>query len=209
MYLSVVKKLAKKLMDVFGDCWLVDWSNDCLDDVWTVRLGFADVNNVFEKEEFDEIAERLIELENIDEAEKDIGGEKSDKIPENGIKIWLDDIREAPEGFKWFKSVNDFIDWCHERNIGLILECNSGRYVDDLFLEQGPDAFARYREGKGAVNVSREDQAKRIREQFFIANGEDLYRSDVNKISFVLRNYQDHQKRRRRLICNDLCQEVA
>ncbi len=84
------------------------------------------------------------------------------------------------------------VDWCHERNIGLILECNSGRYVDDLFLEQGPDAFARYREGKGAVNVSREDQAKRIREQFFIANGEDLYRSDVNKISFVLRTYQDH-----------------
>lgn len=46
--------------------------------------------------------------------EKDIGGEKSDKIPENGIKIWIDDIREAPAGFKWFKSVNEFIDWCHE-----------------------------------------------------------------------------------------------
>lgn len=53
---------------------------------------------------------------NIDEADKDIGGEKSDEIPDSGIKIWIDDIREAPEGFKWFKSVNDFIDWCHERN---------------------------------------------------------------------------------------------
>ena len=29
----------------------------------------------------------------IDEAEKEIGGEKSDDIPENGIKIWIDDIR--------------------------------------------------------------------------------------------------------------------
>ena len=84
------------------------------------------------------------------------------------------------------------VDWCRERNIGIILECNPGRFYDSVFLEQGPDAFARYREGKGAKDVDRSQQRKRIQEQFIYAEGEDLYRSDVNKISFVLRTYQDH-----------------
>ncbi len=84
------------------------------------------------------------------------------------------------------------VDWCKHRNLGVILECNSGRYFDDVFLEQGPDAFARYSEGKGAKNVDREGQRKRIQEKFIYATGEDLYREDVNKISFVLGTYQDH-----------------
>ena len=84
------------------------------------------------------------------------------------------------------------IDWCGERHIGYILEANSGRYYDDTFLEQGPDAFARYAEGKGAQHVDREKQKDRIREQFIYVSGEDAYRDDVNKISFVLRTYQDH-----------------
>ena len=84
------------------------------------------------------------------------------------------------------------VDWCRERHLGIILECNSGRYYDDTFLEQGPDAFARYSEGKGAKSVNRDDQRKRIRKQFIYAEGEDLYRTDVNKISFVLSTYQDH-----------------
>ncbi len=91
-----------------------------------------------------------------------------------------------------YEQTKRVVDWCTERKLGIILECNSGRYVDPIFLEQGPDAFARYREGKGAVNVSREDQAKRIREQFFIVEGDERYRDDVNKISFVLSSYQDH-----------------
>lgn len=44
----------------------------------------------------------------IDEAEKDIGGEKyemSGEMP--GKKLWIDDIRPAPEGFHWVKSTNE------------------------------------------------------------------------------------------------------
>ena len=84
------------------------------------------------------------------------------------------------------------VDWCNGRNIGFILECNSGRYVDPLFLEQGPDAFVRYREGKGTGVTTKQEQLDRIRKQFFIVDGEERYRDDVNKISFVLRSYQDH-----------------
>lgn len=84
------------------------------------------------------------------------------------------------------------VDWCTERHIGFILECNSGRYVDPVFLEQGPEAYVRYRAGKGTGNTTPEEQLERIKKQYFIVSGDERYRDDVNKISFVLRTYQDH-----------------
>ena len=90
------------------------------------------------------------------------------------------------------EQVRHVIDWCRARHIGFVLEANSARYYDDAYLEQGPDANARYREGKGAKNVDREAQKKRIQEQYVYTLYEDAVRDDVNKISFVLRTYQDH-----------------
>jgi Cof subfamily protein (haloacid dehalogenase superfamily) len=84
------------------------------------------------------------------------------------------------------------VDWCTERNMGIILECNSGRYVDPIFMEQGPEAFVRYKEGKGAANASPEAERQRIKENFIYVEGDDRYRDDVNKISFVLHSFQDH-----------------
>ena len=83
-------------------------------------------------------------------------------------------------------------EWCRSRGIGFILEANSGRYYDDNFLEQGPDAYVRYREGKGTGITSLQEQRERIQREFFYVSGEDAWREDVNKISFVLRTYQDH-----------------
>ena len=83
-------------------------------------------------------------------------------------------------------------DWCRERNIGVILECNSGRYIDPIFMDQGPEAFARYKEGKSGGHADREAIRKNLLNSFIYAEGDDLYRDDVNKISFVLRTYQDH-----------------
>lgn len=40
-YLCLVRKLLEKLVGVckpFEDAWLIDWDNDCADDVWTLRL---------------------------------------------------------------------------------------------------------------------------------------------------------------------------
>lgn len=34
----------------------------------------------------------------------------------NAEKIWVDDVRPAPEGYRWFKSTDDFIEWY--RDIG-------------------------------------------------------------------------------------------
>ena len=41
IYLAIVKKFISKLLEdkrMFTDSWLIDWSNDCCDDVWTLRF---------------------------------------------------------------------------------------------------------------------------------------------------------------------------
>ena len=43
-YLSLVRKFLSKILDYNNgkfcrDVWLIDWDNDCADDVWTLRLG--------------------------------------------------------------------------------------------------------------------------------------------------------------------------
>lgn len=43
-YLALVKKFLLKLLEYdngsfFNDVWMIDWDNDCCDDVWTLRLG--------------------------------------------------------------------------------------------------------------------------------------------------------------------------
>ena len=45
-YLALVKKFLLKLLDYdnggfFKDVWMVDWNNDCCDDVWTLTLGIT------------------------------------------------------------------------------------------------------------------------------------------------------------------------
>lgn len=88
------------------------------------------------------------------------------------------------------------VDWCTERKLGIILESNAGRFVDQNLLDQGPYAFARYVQGKSAAAIDIEKQKKyqseRIRKQFFFVEGDERYRTDVNKVSFVLSSYQDH-----------------
>jgi Cof subfamily protein (haloacid dehalogenase superfamily) len=83
-------------------------------------------------------------------------------------------------------------DWCRKRNIGVILECNSGRYIDPIFMDQGPEAFARYKEGKSGGHADREAIRKNLLNSFIYAEGDDLYRDDVNKISFRLNSWQDY-----------------
>ena len=61
-YCAVVKKLAKKLYDRFGHVWLVDWKNDCCDDVWTLRIAFEDERDKEGEETRSEIYDELMRL---------------------------------------------------------------------------------------------------------------------------------------------------
>lgn len=40
------------------------------------------------------------------------------------VSIWLDDVRECPTGFLWFRSVGGFVNWC--------LHCHGGMDFSDV-----------------------------------------------------------------------------
>ncbi len=82
------------------------------------------------------------------------------------------------------------VDWCSARQIGFYLESNSGLYMNDLMAEQGPRTIALYARGKGADAAAADAAAQSFLGSMICTD--DLYRDDVNKISFILRTYQDH-----------------
>ena len=103
------------------------------------------------------------------------------------------------------EDVKHIVDWCNERHLGFYLEANSGMYCNDYMLEQGPETMIKYAQGKGADLSKAKESSKKFMDGFIHLQGEDLYRDDVNKISFILSSYQDHldsQKEFPHLIAN-------
>lgn len=79
------------------------------------------------------------------------------------------------------------VDWLHGRGLEFYLECNSGLYASENFEEAAQDSIRRYAKSKGA------DGPLTVRSVFpnMIFGGE-LYREDLNKVSFLLSGYQDY-----------------
>ncbi len=90
------------------------------------------------------------------------------------------------------EEVKHIVDWCNERQLGFYLEANSGMYCNDYMLTQGPATMIKYATGKGAPIEAAKQSAAGFVGGFTHLTGEDLYRDDVNKISFILSSYQDH-----------------
>lgn len=90
------------------------------------------------------------------------------------------------------EDVKHIVDWCNDRHLGFYLEANSGMYCNDYMLEQGPTTMTKYALGKGADLSKAHEIAEHFVGDFIHLQGEDLYRDDVNKISFILSEYQDH-----------------
>lgn len=90
------------------------------------------------------------------------------------------------------EDVRHIVDWCNERHLGFYLEANSGMYCNSYMLEQGPRIMMQYAKGKGASEEVAEQTANAFISGFIPTVGDDLYRDDVNKISFILSSYQDH-----------------
>lgn len=84
------------------------------------------------------------------------------------------------------------VDWCNDRPLGFYLESNAGMFCNDYMLEQGPQTMVRYAQGKGATLEDAKDSSATFLNQMIHLQGDDLYRDDVNKISFILSDYQDH-----------------
>jgi len=78
------------------------------------------------------------------------------------------------------------VDWLHERKLEFYLESNNGLFASERFETEGAPVMEEYSRRKGRKPIT-------VREAFpdMIFGGE-LYRDDVNKISFILSSYQDH-----------------
>ena len=81
------------------------------------------------------------------------------------------------------------VDWLHERKLEFYLECNEGLFGSEHFETAGEPVIQMYSRRKGA----KDSGLQTVREAFpDMVFGADLYRNDVNKISFILNSYEDY-----------------
>jgi len=81
------------------------------------------------------------------------------------------------------------VDWLNDRGLCFYLESNNGLFASETFATDALGAFRSYARGKGAPNADQMEVTDGFPGMIF---GAELYRDDVNKISFVLKSYQDH-----------------
>lgn len=84
------------------------------------------------------------------------------------------------------------VDFCNERKTGIILESNSGLYCNDVMKEEGSEVlYEDILKRTGDVSAA-EDSARRYVGGMTLLEGTDLYRDDINKVSFLLHDMRDH-----------------
>lgn len=89
----------------------------------------------------------------IGEADRDIGGDASD-FNISGKKVWIDDIRPAPAGYRWFKTVHAFIDYAHENGVDDIVLYDTDHDAGEYQTEGGDYVVCfRYLERCGVKDV--------------------------------------------------------
>lgn len=83
------------------------------------------------------------------------------------------------------------VDWLHERGLEFYLESNNGLFASEHFKEAARPVMRAYALTKGA----KEEDIKEMEPEdglHGLVYGGNLYRNDLNKISFILKSYQDH-----------------
>lgn len=90
-----------------------------------------------------------------------------------------------------YETAKRVVDWLEARGLEFYLESNNGLFASRNFREVARPTLRTYVLGKGAS----EDQVLHMEAEDalhgLIYDG-DLYRDDLNKISFILHSYQDH-----------------
>lgn len=78
------------------------------------------------------------------------------------------------------------VDWCRARGLEFYIESNNGLFASENFLEASQPAMHEYSARKG-MSLNPDEKI----EMHGMVYGGELYRDDVNKISFLLSSYQD------------------
>ena len=83
------------------------------------------------------------------------------------------------------------VDWLESRGLEFYLESNNGLFASRNFREAARPVLRAYALGKGASEADIQDLEAEDALHGLVYGGE-LYRDDLNKISFILNSYQDH-----------------
>jgi len=89
------------------------------------------------------------------------------------------------------KECKDIVDWCISRDLEFYEESNNGLFASKGFCKKGAGALRIYMKGKGLDDESLKDLKTEDVIHGLIENAE-LYRDDLNKISFLLNSYDDY-----------------
>lgn len=81
------------------------------------------------------------------------------------------------------------VDWLHERGLEFYLESNAGLFASEHFETAGEPVMRRYVGGKGDPQAATITVREAFPEMIF---GGELYRDDVNKVSYLLGSITDH-----------------
>ena len=82
------------------------------------------------------------------------------------------------------------VDWLHGRGLEFYLESNNGLFASEHFREAAAPVMTLYAKGKGASDEDAQTSAHAFMDGLIY--GGELYRDDLNKVSFILSSYQDH-----------------
>ena len=90
-----------------------------------------------------------------------------------------------------YETGKQVVDWLESRGLEFYLESNNGLFASRNFRDAARQILRIYALGKGAsedqiLNMEPEDALHGL------VYGGELYRDDLNKISFILNSYQDH-----------------
>lgn len=83
------------------------------------------------------------------------------------------------------------VDWLHSRGLEFYLESNNGLFASENFKEAARPVLREYSLRKGKTEEEVKDQEAEDALHGLIYGG-GLYRDDLNKVSFILSDYQDH-----------------
>lgn len=81
------------------------------------------------------------------------------------------------------------VDWCHARGLEFYLESNNGLFASENFRDAARPVLRIYAGRKGAENAETLETDDVMHGMVY---GGELYRDDVNKVSFILSSYQDY-----------------
>jgi hypothetical protein len=84
----------------------------------------------------------------------------------------------------------EIVDWLQDRGLEFYLESNSGLYGSENFKERGKQPVKDYVMSKGEEDVKDLTVDDVFPDMIY---GEDLYRDDIAKISFILDTYDDYR----------------